>query len=127
MSINWEHCPERNLTIFVAGPKVDVADILQAYRDAKERHGLTKHTIWDGRQASVAHFTPYDLERLNQMLALIQGNDRSRQGGRAALVLTSPHDATVFADFVTNDWRLPQQRKVVFSLEEAHAWLEEDG
>ena len=92
MAITYKYYPERDLTIFVVRGTQSPADILRAYRDAKESHGLSKHTIWDGREGDIAHLTPSDLEHLDQLLALIQDGDRTRVGGRAALVVSSDQE-----------------------------------
>jgi len=118
------HQPERDLTTFVAKGEPSVAEILQTYREVKEKFGLTKHTIWDGRQASFAHFGRHELAMLDHFLALIQNNCPQRAGGRSALLFGNSRDAGLFRDFAKLNYRLPQRRQVVLTLEAALAWTE---
>ncbi len=124
MGLTFKYFPERSLTVFTIRGEPTVVNILRAYRDAKERHGLTKYTIWDAREATLTHITPLDLERLNEMVALIQRGDRIRVGGRSAILVASQEDARPFISYVSKNFRLPQRIKVVFSLADAYAWVE---
>lgn len=124
MPLDIIHQPERDLTTFVAKGDLSVADILRAYREAKETYGLTKHTLWDGRDASFAHFERHDLAMLDHFLALIQNNCPQRIGGRSALLTGNSQDAGLLWDFAKLNYRLPQRRQVVLSLEAALAWTE---
>ena len=124
MSLDIIHQPERDLTIFMAKGYPSVPDILRAYREAKESYGLTKHTLWDGREASFAHLKEYDLLMLDHFIALIQNQCSQRVGGRSALLFGDPTDAGLFRDFAKLNYRLPQRRQVVLSLEAALAWTE---
>ena len=124
MSLTFKCYPERKLTVFTLRGEPTLLDILRVYRDAKEQHGLTKHTIWDGREAAFSHITSPELERLNEMVDLIQRGDRARIGGRSAILVASQEDARVFLAYKSLNFRLPQRFKVVFSLSEAYAWVE---
>lgn len=124
MSITCRHYPEKNLIVFLVQGEPELVDILEAYRYAKENFGLTKHTIWDGSEASLARLTSRDLDQLNELLALIQGADPERVGGRSAILLGNEQDSAMFTEFVSRNWRLPQKRKVVHTMEEAYAWVE---
>ena len=64
--------PERDLTTFLVNGEPSMAEILRTYREVKESYGLTKHSLWDGRDASLSHFQKHDLEMLDHFLALIQ-------------------------------------------------------
>lgn len=124
MSITCRHHPGQDLIVFAVQGEPELVDILEAYRYAKEHFGLTKHTIWDGREASLARLAAQDLDQLNDLLALIQGAGSARNGGRSALLVGNEQDAALFKGFVSRNWRLPQKRKVVYTMEEAHAWVE---
>ena len=124
MSLDIIHQPERELTIFVAKDNPSVPEILRSYRDAKEKYGLTKHTLWDAREASFAHFKKHELFMLEHFIALIQNHCPQRVGGRSALLFGGPRDAGLFRDFAKLNYRVPQRRQVVLSLEEALAWAE---
>lgn len=117
------HYPEQDLTIFVLSGAPSAADILHAYREVKEGPGLTKHTIWDGRAASFSHFSAYDVQLLDQLIALIQGGGSSRIGGWSALLAGDVKDASIFTGFAELNYRVPQRRKIVYSTEEAFAWV----
>lgn len=118
------HQPERDLTVFIAKGNPHLSEILQAYREVKDGPGLTKHTIWDGREASFSHFKEHDLMMLDQLIALIQNQSPLRVGGRSALLFGTPKDAGLFWDFAKLNYRVPQRRKVVLTQEEALAWVE---
>ncbi|MCB2228341.1 MAG: hypothetical protein KQH53_16795 [Desulfarculaceae bacterium] len=124
MSITCQHHPAKNLIIFTLQGEPDMVEILEAYRYAKEQFGLTKHTIWNAREASLARLEEYDLEKLNELLALIQGADPVRVGGRSALLVGNEQDSAMIRRFASRNWRLPQKRKVVRTIEEAYAWVE---
>ncbi len=127
MSLEIVCKPERDLTIFIVKGQPTVAEILEAYREAKDRFGLTKHTIWDGREASLTHWQPFDLELLDQLIALIQNSDPGRSGGRSALLVASQDSAAMLKKFVLLNYRVPQHRKIVFTLEAALAWVRPEG
>lgn len=124
MPLDIIHQPEREMTTFVVKGDPSVADILRAYREAKESYGLTKHTIWDGRDAFFAHFERHDLAMLDHFLVLIQNHCSQRVGGRSALLTGNPQDAWLLWDFAKLNYRLPQRRQVVLSMEAALAWTE---
>lgn len=124
MPLEIIHQPERELTVFILKGNPSVTEILRCYRDAKENRGLTKHTLWDGREASFAHLKEYDLLMLDHFIALIQNQCPQRVGGRSALLFGDPTDAGLFRDFAKLNYRVPQRRRVVLSLEEALAWVE---
>ncbi|MBU1154270.1 MAG: hypothetical protein KKC30_01700 [Proteobacteria bacterium] len=124
MPLDIIHQPERDLTTFVAKGYPSVAEILRTYREVKENYGLTKHSLWDGREASFTHFARHDLAMLDHFLALIQNNCAQRVGGRSALLFGNTRDAGLFWDFAKLNYRLPQRRQVVLSLEAALAWAE---
>lgn len=117
--------PKRDLTIFVAKGNPAVAEILRSYRDVKEGCGLTKHTVWDGREASFAHLKQHDLLMLDHFIALIQNHCPHRVGGRSALLFGNPKDAGLFWGFAKLNYRVPQRRQVVLTLEEAQDWAEQ--
>jgi hypothetical protein len=123
MGLTFRIHPERDLTIFLAEGEVSLADVLQAYREAKDNHGLTKHTIWDARAATFKNFSNFEMDQLDQFLALIQDRDKSRLGGRSALLFSCEEDAAVFQSLLRYSYRLPQRRKIVFTLEDAYAWI----
>ncbi|MCB2192219.1 MAG: hypothetical protein KQI62_11675 [Deltaproteobacteria bacterium] len=125
MPLDVIHQPERDLTLFTLWGTPSVAEILHAYRDAKESHGLTKHTIWDSRRASVSHLTEHDLSMLNYFIALIQNQDPERVGGRSALLFSGVGDAVRFWNYAKLNYRVPQRLQVVLSMEDALAWVEQ--
>ncbi|MCF8042060.1 MAG: hypothetical protein K9K65_08895 [Desulfarculaceae bacterium] len=122
MTMEIIHQPERELTIFIAKGNPSVPEILRSYRNAKESRGLTKHTLWDGREASFAHFKTHDLLMLDHFIALIQNQCPQRIGGRSSLLFGDPEDAGLFWDFAKLNYRVPQRRQVVLSLDAAMAW-----
>lgn len=123
MALEIIHQPERDLTIFVARGNPSVAELLRSYRDAKESCGFTKHTIWDGRQASFAHLKKHDLLMLDHFIALIQNHCPHRVGGRSSLLFDDSKDAGLFWDFAKLNYRVPQRRQVVMSMQDALAWV----
>lgn len=125
MTLEIIHQPERDLTLFVARGVPSVADLLGAYRRAKDSFGLTKHTLWDGRRASFAHLQKHDLLMLEHFIALIQNHCPSRKGGRSALLFGDARDAGLFWEFAKLNYRVPQRRQVVLGLDQAWAWIEE--
>jgi len=124
LAIETHHYPEQDLTIFVLSGAPSAADILHAYREVKEGPGLTKHTIWDGRAAYFSHFSARDVQLLDQLIALIQNGRSSRSGGRSALLAGDVKDASVFRGLEKVNCLVPQRRKIVYSIEDALAWVD---
>ncbi len=130
MPIVTTHDTARGITIHTAAGPLTFREVIGTLEGFYGRDDLPDRVLWDGRDATIAHLTHDELERIATYPKRWRRPDKPLPGGKRAIVVSTDLDYGLarIVDLVQGLARdeLPYEVRTFRSLDEALHWLASD-
>lgn len=126
MALVTTHDAARGITVHTATGVPTFQDVIGTLKGLHGRTYLPDRVLWDGRQATIAHLTHDELERIATCPARLRRADRGLAGGKRAILVSTDLDYGLarIVDLVQGLARdeLPYKVQTFRSFENAMRW-----